>query len=361
MKAGLIVEGSAASVSGTSEDRRRMHKSSTSTALSLVLALPICVLALTASAQAADEAYNARATISGYSQTDRTAILGQSAGLTVAPESRAAKSRNTSARHDTPRVHELFMHSAPRGVAPFPLVLNQTVRRYIDSFLDQPALLRASFESVAPYLSEMVREFESRGLPKDLVYLAFAESDFSSDGAGLWQLSRATARRFGLRINRYVDERRDPAKSTHAAAEYLASLHDQIGDWRLTVASWNRGDASIDRFWSLRGADYSRILRNLPRCTAILLNRFMAVTFIAHNAESYGVQPIQYSQPPFERIKVNGGTRLSRVAEMAGTTTQLIRTLNPALLRDRVPPDVASYDVWVPRVPDGDSEYSEEF
>jgi membrane-bound lytic murein transglycosylase D len=248
--------------------------------------------------------------------------------------------------------HPTFFHSAPRRVPPFPLVLNQQVTRYIDSFVDAPQGLQASFNQVAPYLPEMVRELEDRGLPKDLVYLALAESGFSKDGSGPWQLTKATARRFGLRIDRYVDERRDPVKSTRAAAEFLATLHDEIGDWQITLASWNRGEASIDRFWALRGGDYTRVVKNLPRPTRSLLNRFMAVAFIAHHAEAYGFDSIEYTRPPFARISVEGGTRLRDIADDAGTSVDMIRKLNPALLRDRVPPDVDSYEVWIPRVPD---------
>lgn len=248
--------------------------------------------------------------------------------------------------------HSIFRHNSPRGVPPFPLVLNRAVRRYIAEYLDQPVGLRALFERTAPYQSEMAQEFENRGLPRDLIYLAFAESDFSNRGAGWWQLSPATARRYGLRIDRYVDERRDPVKSTRAAADFLANLHDQIGDWQLTVAGWNRGEGSIDELCELRGADYSRIMQKVPRCTRILLNRFMAVAFIARHAEIYGVQPIQYSEPPFQRLEVKGGTTFTEIARIAGTSVETIRRLNPALLRDRVPPDVRSYEVWVPAVED---------
>jgi membrane-bound lytic murein transglycosylase D len=292
--------------------------------------------------------------VSGASAEPSGAVAGSAVSI-------AKPSREPRSLSEVLSDRSLFRHNSPRRVAPFPLVLNKTVRRYMESFLDQPRQLEASFNRVAPYLSEMIEEFENRGLPRDLVYLAFAESDFSRDGAGPWQLSRATARRFGLHINRWVDERRDPVKSTRAAAEFLSSLHEEIGDWRITLASWNRGESSIDRFWALRGADYSRILRKLPRCTRILLNRFMAVAFIARNADTYGLYPIQYSRTPFDRIKVRGGTPLTHLAWTSGTSVETIRRLNPALLRDRVPPGFATYEVWVPRVPDTEADASPEY
>lgn len=248
--------------------------------------------------------------------------------------------------------HLVFYHNAPHRVAPFPLVLNMAVRRYVDEMLGQSGDVQAAFQRVAPYKPEMVRELEQRGLPRDLIYLAFAESRFSALGAGPWQLSRATARRFGLRVDGYVDERRDPVKSTRAAAEFLASLHDELGDWRLTLASWNTGEGSIDRLWSLRGAAYDRLIKRLPRRTRILLNRFMAAAFIARNAETYGLEPVEYSAPPYVRITVRGGTALRRIAKSIGTTTAVLRKLNPALLIEYAPPDVARYEIWVPRLQD---------
>jgi peptidoglycan lytic transglycosylase D len=255
--------------------------------------------------------------------------------------------------------HSIFRHNEPKRVPPFPLVLNQAVRQYVESFLDQSRLVEASFNNVAPYLPEMTKELERQGLPKDLVYLAFAESGFSKVGAGPWQLTRSTARLYGLRINKWVDERRDPVKSTRAAAEFLADLHDEVGDWRITLASWNTGEAGIDRFWALRGADYDRILKHVPRRTGILLNRFMAAAFIARNAETYGLEPIEFYESPIERIKVRGGTRLTRIAQVTGTSVQALHGLNPAILRDRVPPYAQTYEVWVPRDTQAGTEYSE--
>lgn len=255
--------------------------------------------------------------------------------------------------------HSVFRHNEPKRVPPFPLVLNQSVRRYVQSFLIHSSVVEASFSNVAPYLPEMTKELERQGLPRDLVYLAFAESSFTGSDAGPWQLNRGTARLYGLRIDKWVDERRDPLKSTRAAAAYLTDLHDAVGDWRITVASWNTGEGNIDRFWPLRGADYDKVLKHLPRRTCILLNRFMAVAFIARNAEAFGFQPVEFYESPIELIKVRGGTKLTTIAQATGTSVGTLQTLNPGLLRDRVPPDVRAYDVWIPRETAAGAIYSD--
>jgi len=242
-----------------------------------------------------------------------------------------------------------FEHSEPHKVVPFPLVLNRTVQRYVKEYLDHSEGLTRSFDRSAPYLGQMRKLLEQHGVPSDFVYLAFAESEFSKQGAGPWQLTKATARQYGLDINSYVDERRDPVKSTRAAAEYLATLHDQVGDWRLAVVGWNTGEASIQRFIERKGTDYERMANSLPRRTRALLNRFMAVAFIANHAEEYGIQKARYSEPViYDKLTVRGGTTLGKAAEMAHTTVDVIRMLNPALLRDRVPLSHKNYELRVP-------------
>jgi membrane-bound lytic murein transglycosylase D len=243
-----------------------------------------------------------------------------------------------------------FVIGQPKPVAPFPILLNQYVRRYLSDFTNSPDRLQDTFDRSHPYLADMVRVLRSYGLPDDLVYLAFAESEFSRRGKGPWQFNTNTARRFGLRIDNYVDERRDPVMSTKAAAEYLATLHDAAGDdWPMTVVAWNNGDSAIDRYWSLRGPNMERFGNRLPRRTRGLLGRFMAVAYIAHHADTYGVTTIKLDEPPaYEMLHVHGGTPLSRVALDHGTTLQHLHELNPALLRDVVPPNELTYDVRVP-------------
>jgi hypothetical protein len=243
-----------------------------------------------------------------------------------------------------------FVRSQPKLVAPFPLVLNRAVQSYIDGYLAQPQGLQDSFRRSGPFMPEMLSLFQDDGLPPDLVYLAFAESRFSAGGAGPWQLNRTTARRYGLTINRWLDERRDPIKSTRAAAEYLAELHDQTGaDWRMTLVAWNNGDEGVNRYLRLMTAPYEHLMRRLPRRTRSLMNRFMAVALIAHHAKEYGLDAVSWTQAPRYRvIAIDADTPLRWVAQTNHTSIAVLRRLNPALLSDRTPPGPQSYPIRVP-------------
>jgi len=242
-----------------------------------------------------------------------------------------------------------FMRSQPKAVPPFPLVLNHVVQKYVNQYVSQPEGLKQSFRRSRPYMTDMVRELREAGLPSDLIYLAFAESEFSPKGDGPWQLEKATARRFGLVINRWIDERRDPLKSTRAAAEYLATLHDAAGSWRMTLVAWNNGDSWLDRSSRLQRLSYQRLMKKLPHHTSALMNRFMAVALIARHASDYGLDEVSFHQPRhYKVLKVKGGTLLSHVARIAHVTVEAIKEANPALLRDRVPPSLPSYGIRVP-------------
>jgi membrane-bound lytic murein transglycosylase D len=242
-----------------------------------------------------------------------------------------------------------FVLSRPQSVPPFPVVLNLAVRKYIRAVLAHPLNLELSFDRCRPFLSQMVRLLEQRNLPPDLVYLTFAESNFARGGAGPWQLTKATARRFGLRIDQEIDERRDPIMSTQAAAELLASLHGKSGDWQITLVAWNEGERALDRFWMLRGIRYGSLARHLPARTRSLLDRFMADAFIARNASTFGMQQVSYNDPPpYHLAMVPGGTPLRAIARSHHTTVSELRWYNPAILGSEVPRDFLSFPVRIP-------------
>ena len=245
------------------------------------------VVAGWASTRAFAEDFDGTAPLEVDSQSP--SLIGQSSGFELETPAEAGARPVTSP----------FVLPMPRPVPPFPILLNQSVRRYVSDFLHAPDQLQDTFDRSHAYLRDMVRVLRSYGLPDDLVYLAFAESEFSKLGKGPWQFNTDTAKRFGLRIDNYVDERRDPVMSTKAAAEYLATLHDEAGDdWPMTLVAWNNGDRAIDRYWSLRGPNMEKFGRRLPRRTRGLLGRFMAVAYIAHHADSYGISTIKLDEPP---------------------------------------------------------------
>jgi hypothetical protein len=243
-----------------------------------------------------------------------------------------------------------FVRSEPRPVAPFPITLNDAVQNYVQNFVDQPEGLRLAFARSRPFLPEMIKMMKAQGIPDDLVYLTFAESDFSQRGKGPWQFTVGTAARYGLHVNKWLDERRDPILSTKAAAEYLAELHDQAdNDWRVALVAWNTGAGNLERYWPLEGKNYDRFAGLLPRRTRQLLNRFMAVAFIAHNASAYGIDDVSYSDEPAWTIhNFKGGTLLKSIAREFETTVSKLRELNPALRIDRVPPNERIYGIRIP-------------
>jgi membrane-bound lytic murein transglycosylase D len=245
-----------------------------------------------------------------------------------------------------------YILTQPRPVPPFPIVLNQTVQHYVTEFLDHSDQLQGVFDRTRPYVGAMMRELRDRGLPDDLVYLSFAESAFSPRGKGPWQFTAATAKKYHLKIDRWIDERRDPILSTRAAAEYLAELHDAAGyDWNVALIGWNAGEYKIQQYWSLRGENFGRKLERLPARTRQLVGRFMAVAFIAHNARAYGITAADYDEPPaYREVEVKGGMLLARLAVHFHTTVAQLKTLNPALLRDRIPPNAHSYTLRIPVV-----------
>jgi membrane-bound lytic murein transglycosylase D len=205
-----------------------------------------------------------------------------------------------------------------------------------------------------PIVENIFSEFN---LPSDLVYLSLVESGFNphaysrARATGPWQFMKGTAIVYGLRVDQYVDERRDPIKSTIAAARYLRDLYDMFGTWPLAMAAYNAGEGKVmralqksraDSFWEIA---QTKLIR---RETKEYVPRFMAATIIAKNPVQYGFVQEPPAPHQFEEVIVNRAVRLQHVATVAGIPyTELIR-LNPELRRDVTPPDDQNYHLKVP-------------
>ncbi len=205
---------------------------------------------------------------------------------------------------------------------------------------------------------EMIKGiFRDEGVPTDLYYLALIESAFnpraysSAKASGIWQFIYTTGRSYGLKRTHWIDERRDPEKSTRAAARHLRDLHDDLGSWPLALAAYNAGINRVKRdirkagtrdFWKLR----------LPRQTRNYVPAFYAALMIARSPEQYGFA-VEYDPPvKYETVEVYGGTRLSLVAAFCNTSLQDIRDLNTALRQGCAPPG----DNYALNVPTGKGE-----
>ena len=214
---------------------------------------------------------------------------------------------------------------------------NEDVYHWIDFFTGAgrshfERWLRRSGRYVDLFRSVLRRE----GLPPDLVHLVFVESGFNvnarsvSAAVGPWQFMRSTGRLFGLTVNQWVDERRDPEKSTVAAARYLKHLYSIFQDWPLALASYNAGEGKILRAIKSQGTTNYWDLR-LPRQTEEYVPKFMAALAIVNDPERYGFGDIELEEPmAFDEIAFKGPVDLRVVAKLAGCTYEELRTLNPA-------------------------------
>jgi membrane-bound lytic murein transglycosylase D len=206
-----------------------------------------------------------------------------------------------------------------------------------------------------PMISKVLRE---EGLPEELAYLALIESGFNTGArsrrgaAGLWQFIPSTARLYGLRIDSWVDERRDPVKSTRAAAAYLKDLHSYFGRWYLATAAYNAGQGRIDRALQTTGANDFWTLGQKARLSEETRNfvpKFVAVSLMAADPQKYGLGDIQYEAPlDYEEVETETPLRLAAIAQMSETTLATIQELNPALLKNSTPPGDRWFRVKVP-------------
>lgn len=198
------------------------------------------------------------------------------------------------------------------------------------------------------YIQLMKLIMKQNGLPEDLVYIALIESGFSSRATsraaavGYWQFIKGTGRRYGLDINSFVDERRDPVLATQAAAEYFKELYSVFGSWYLSMASYNVGENRVKRevltaysrdFWELARK------KKLPKETANYVPKFIAARLIAKNPEKYGFSEIDYDKPQeFELVKVDKAVNLRTMAAKLGLEYEDFKLLNPRYRGEIAPP-----------------------
>jgi membrane-bound lytic murein transglycosylase D len=249
--------------------------------------------------------------------------------------------------------------SVPPGlpVPTYPIVINAPVEALIDYFVAKD---RERFglwiARSGRYLPMIQRVFRERGLPEELAYTAMIESGFSPRAVsrvgakGMWQFMEATARRYGLVINRWVDERLDPVKSTIAAAQYLGDLHGMFGHWFLAQAGYNAGEARVARAIQLaRTSDFWALTqtRHLPNETKLFVPQILAAAVITRDPNRFGFDVTLETPLAYDEVPLRRALDLETIARLAEVTVEQVRELNPALLA-RITPPFGSYALRLP-------------
>ncbi|MCG8554849.1 MAG: transglycosylase SLT domain-containing protein [Proteobacteria bacterium] len=219
--------------------------------------------------------------------------------------------------------------------------------------------VRSWLKRAQRYSSMIRRVMREHGLPEDLMYVAMVESGFeplarSAAGAvGMWQFMAPTAREYGLRKDRWVDQRLDPERATEAAARYLAELHARVGSWELALAAYNMGYSALHRairkynsndFWLL-----TRMEAGLPVESAAYVAKVVACAIVGRNRKAFGVDAVRpASIPRLAIVEVPGGRSLAPLARAAGMDLTALLRLNRELVRGRIPPEARTYALRIP-------------
>lgn len=247
-----------------------------------------------------------------------------------------------------------------------PTEINAHVERWINYFQGRgrPHMERYLLRSTR-YEALMKKVLRDNKLPEDLFYIALIESGFSSQAfshasaVGYWQFIRGTGKRYKLKINQLVDERRDPVLSTQAAAEYFKDLYKLLNSWYLSMASYNVGEGRVLRaVKKYKTHDFWELVRNkraLPRETDEYIPKFIAAKLIAKNPDKYGFDGIDYMEPiEFDHLTINQPVNLRVMAEKMNYNYEDFKALNPKFKGEIAP--LESENLLGLRIPAGSYE-----
>ena len=258
-------------------------------------------------------------------------------------------------RPDLPWLAELEMPDLP-------VRWDARVIEFLDFYKNDPRgrnIMGAWLRDQGKYRDLILTHLRRAKLPEDLLYVCMIESSYDpfeyswAGASGLWQFMPHGGRVYGLGIDRWVDERNDPLRSTEAVLLYWTDLYQRFGDWDLAMAAYNAGYAGVLRsiakyntndFWQL--LDYENAL---PWGSSIYVPKALAAAIVGHNRKLFGYDDVVAAAPvQWETVTVPKSVALATVARAAGVKTKVIADLNPHLRRKRTPPGVKDFSVRVP-------------
>lgn len=207
------------------------------------------------------------------------------------------------------------------------------------------------------YFPIFEKVLDANNLPLELKYLPVIESALNpkavsrAGATGIWQFMYTTGKLYKLKVNTFVDERRDPVKSTYAAVEYLKDLHNIYNDWILVIAAYNCGPGNVNRAIRRSGGktNYWEIYYRLPRETRGYVPAFIAASYIMNYYEEHNLRPRKISLPlAVDTILISEELHLQQVAEVLNIPIQRLRDINPQFKKDIVPANKDNYALKLP-------------
>ena len=240
-----------------------------------------------------------------------------------------------------------------------PVIYNDQVKKWMSYFLNRGrGFFERYTERAGRYAPILGAILEEHGLPRDLIFLAMAESGFNNSAkswasaVGPWQFMPATGKSYGLDQDWYKDERRDPIKATVAAARYLTKLYGDFGSWEVAAAAYNAGEGKLSKaiikyksedFWDISKGRY------LKAETKDYVPKIMALAIIGKNLKSFGFDDVEFHEPlDFDEVTVKGNTDLVKLSSLLEVDFEEIQRLNPEVLRWFTPPNADKYKLRLP-------------
>lgn len=281
---------------------------------------------------------------------------GEIAGeQTSASDANADKAKSRKSTLSTDGLAESMdfddLDSAPSVFDGLDIDKNKDVQRYFDSFTkDHRPTFEGWLKRAQIYLPHIRERFLEEGLPEELIYLPFVESGFNplalsrAGASGVWQFMPQTGMNYGLKVDKWVDERRDPYKSTEAAIQYLKRLYQIFEDWPLALAAYNAGEGTIGRALNKTGcSDYFSLCAksaDIKEETKLYVPQFLAFAKIVQNLEELGFTPIDWdiAQPSMVYLEAKAGTDLLDLSKSVGLEWKRFCEFNPIFRKQSAPP-----------------------
>ena len=241
-----------------------------------------------------------------------------------------------------------------------PVTYNKRVSFWISHFQNYGKVwFRGWLEKSTRYMPFIQKELKNEGLPQDLAFMVMVESGFDpyaeshSKAVGPWQFIQPTAERYGLKVNWWLDERRDLRKATRAAIHYIRDLYAEFGSWYLVAASYNMGEAGLRRqIQKFKTKDYWALAKAgaLPQETIDYVPKILAAMLISKAPSLYGFRDLAQMDPlDYELVMVRRGTDLAHLADHLGLTHKALKDLNAEVVLGYIPMQIEKFPVRVPR------------